>query len=395
MSNYINSVSFYFLLPIYTALILLLIFFNIPENYYYGLYFLFTTITLPVLATMFILPGLKIRMHEYYQRMDSNSSYRYILLVLCSIIVLFGPIDIHLNGFKLLNPASYAEFNGVGRYVRHITILCWIFIPVAFIFVRSPLIRFFLIMYALVFPILIIDRNRLFLSFYSLFFCLCLNYNLSDQVKGKGWKRILFYMIPLLCILSFAFIGHFRSGSAFTVSSSGTLLHYNAYPLTQSFAKLPSLVQQIVLYITTPIFNFLTVASQNFINPDFLLSQFSPFSRENFSTYPYAPILIQRFNVGTEFYPFLLYGGMSMIVMPYLFLLISFLMALLLFKKYPNIFSFLIFIKISYSALFMGFAPQFYILLNLMFIVLMFFLWFCVYLLRELRLYINAHDPVI
>ncbi|MGC1183510.1 hypothetical protein [Legionella sp.] len=381
MNFLFNSISFYFLMPIYIALLLLLAFFNIPDNYYFSFFFFFAMVTLPVILIKLITP-LNIRVHDYYQQIFSTP-YRFVVLLLCLIIAICGPIDIYVNGFKLLNPATYAEINGIGRYVRHITILCWIFIPVAFILLRSPFMKFFFITYAIIFPILIIDRNRFFTSCYSLFFCLTLVHQSSEIVKRKLVSKFSFCVIPIICVLSFAIIGHYRSGSSFIVPSSGTMLHYNTYPLTDLFTSLPSLMQQIILYITTPIFNFITVASQGFINQDFLLSQFSPFNRESFDVYPYAPILVPRFNVGTEFYPFLLYGGLFMVIWAFAFLLLSFILAFALFKKYPNIFTFLIFIKISYSVLFMGFAPQFYILLNLMFIVLMCFLWFCSHLLRR------------
>jgi hypothetical protein len=70
-----------------------------------------------------------------------------------------------------------------------------------------------------------------------------------------------------------------------------------------------------------------------------------------------------------------------MVACAYIGLLLSFIGSYCLLRKYPNVFTFLIFIKISYSALFMGFGPQFYLLFNVMFIVLMLLLWFLSYLL--------------
>ena len=85
--------------------------------------------------------------------------------------------------------------------------------------------------------------------------------------------------------------------------------------------------------------------------------------------------MVERFNVGTEFYPWLLYGGMSLAVCSLFFLVVSFFLVSKLFEKRSNIFTLLIFLKVSYTLLFMGFAPQFYILLNFVFIFLMFALW--------------------
>jgi hypothetical protein len=399
------------LLPVYTALALLLIFFNIPAEFHYDLFIFYAIITVPVLLVAQLMPW-KIHLEDYYQAISTHASYRFIILACCFVILLFGPADIYFNGFKLLDMANYTELPGIGRYVRHINLLCWIFIPVAFIFIRSRLVKFCFISYAILFPILIVDRNRLFLSCYSLFLCLLLgnvheitlttskNAQCSATTRAKLitiWASVvkvisctflactnsksrlkfLLWLIPIIGIFTFAILGHFRTNRYELIApTSGTELREGAYPLRDTFLSLPLLIQHVILYITTPIFNFVTVAYQDFVNQDFLLRQFSPFSRANFAPHPYAPILMRRFNVGTEFYPFLLYGGLSMVAGAFVLMLIAFLLALCLFKKYPNIFTFLIFIKISYNILFMGFAPQFYILFNLMFVVLMVFLWF-------------------
>lgn len=382
MSYFINSLFFYFLLPLYLGLALLLTFYHIPANFLNSLYLFILIVTIPVLFSWLFLP-IKIRMSDYYQTMALNYQYRFVVLSFSFFVMFFAPIDIYVNGFKLLNPASYAELNGIGRFVRHITLLCWTLIPISFIFLRSPLMKTLFISYALIFPILIIDRNRFFTSCYTLFFCLTLIDDLPKNCKKKFSSKFFFFVIvPLICVFIFSVIGHFRSGDAFIVPSSGTRLKEGALPLVNAFASLPSLLQQVILYITTPIFNFVTIASQDFINQDILLMQISPFSRESFDLYQHVPVFVSKFNVGTEFYPFLLYGGLFLVVWAFLVMFVSFLAVFYLFKKKPNIFTFLIFLKVSYSVFFMGFAPQFYILLNLMFVFLMLFLWFFAELLK-------------
>ena|GEM_PF-7095214 len=373
MKRCINSIFFYFLFPFYFALALLLFFFNVPEELYYDIFLLFVIITIPVFfSSLFFIRDMQL--NKYFLIVKNESMYSYLILPFCLLIVLSGLLDIYINGLKLLNPSTYAEFNGMGRYIRHVSLNCWVLIPVTFIFIKNPFYKFLFLSYGLLFPVLIIDRNRLFISCYSLFFCMVMNN--SYQTNSKIKKKFLVLLLPIFCFAIFSIVGKFRSGSAFHVATSGDYLVENAYPLSYLFYYMSDLIQQIVLYVTTPIFNFATVASWNYINPDFLLSQLAPFSRDNFDAYPYAPILIQRFNVGTEFYPFLLYGGLGMVTSAYIFLLASFVLVYNLFKKFPNIYTLLIFLKVSYSALFMGFAPQFYILLNLMFILSMLFLWF-------------------
>lgn len=375
MNYFLNSISFYFFFPVYLATALLFVFFNVPEDFYFPLFSLLAIITLPVLFSMLILP-LKMNLNACYQQIKSRQQYRHMILLFCVAVMLFAPVDIYVNGFKWLNPVSYSDLHGAGRYVRHITILCWLLVPVAFLFIDRTWIKLLFVFYAVIFPILIVDRNRFFISGYSLFLCLVFTYHSLQAGKFKTMCRALFYTLPLVAILIFSLIGKFRSGNAFMVDSSDIFLVEGYYPLSNAFLHLPYLLQQIVIYIATPLFNFATVVTEHFTNPDFLLSQFSPFSRENFEAYPYSPILVPKFNVGTEFYPFLLYGGLSLVAFASVFLVCSFIMAALLFKKYPNIFTFLIFIKISYSVLFMGFAPQFFIFFNLTFVLLMIFLWF-------------------
>jgi hypothetical protein len=382
-----NSLSFYFLFPAYLALVLLFTYFNVPKDYYSSLFIFYTLISLPVLFLTFFSP-LEMRLSVYYQAILAKRRYRFISLAVSLFILACSPLDIYVNGFKWLAPETYADIKGLGREVRHITIMCWILIPVAYMSLRSALWKFFFISYALLFPVLIIDRNRFFISCYALFLCAFLNSLYQVKQKKKSQRNsLLIYLIPVCCLLIFALLGHYRSGNAFIVPTSGEYLAFGSFPLKESFSHLSALTQQIILYITTPIFNLATIISLDFANQEFLLSQFSPFSRENFAAYPYAPILVPRFNVGTEFYPFLLYGGITWLGFAFIGLLISFIIAFYLLKKCPNIFTFLIFIRISYNALFMGFAPQFYILLNLMFIILMILLWFFAELIRVSTLY--------
>ena len=176
--------------------------------------------------------------------------------------------------------------------------------------------------------------------------------------------------------LTFAVVGAHRSGAAFHVDSSGDVMRYGYFPLKELFFSLPSLLQQIILYVTTPIINFATIYSDDFINQDFLASQLSPFSRDLFEKYPYAPVLVPRFNVGTEFFPFLMYGGIKYVYLALAFIYMSFLISVAYFRHCRSIFSYLIFFKISHTVLFMGFAPQFFILLNLGFIIFILMLSF-------------------
>jgi len=387
LKRMINSIFLYFLVPPYIGLILLFTFYYVPADFYASTVAYYSIITLPLLFIALFCP-LRMELPKYYAKINQKS-HKYIIFLLCLIIFLCSPLDIAINGFKLLHPETYAIYYGLGRYVRHITTLCWIFVPVAFIFAHKPWLKGLLCAYALIFPILIIDRNRLFLSGYSLFLCYALNYLITKEKKLSA--TFIFALIPILGFLIFCAIGFFRSSDILVIDSSNQELFPGTYPLKDYMFQMSSSLQQVILYLTSPILNFTSVATAHFLNPDFLISQFSPFNRETFDLQPYPPILVGRYNVGTEFYSFLLYGGLTFVTGAYLFLVFGFIASLYLLRNYPNIFTFLIFIKISYCALFMNFAPQYYILLNFIFFLLMLFLWFTAELLNSLQVSIQKN----
>ena len=370
----LNSIGFYFLFPMYFATACLFVFFNVPVSFYWGIFALLAIITIPTLIMNKIFP-LDLNLQNSYDVVQKKQKFRFIILLFSATVIFAGFLDIYINGLKLLNPSTYAKLNGNGRYVRHISMLCWILIPVAFIFLRTWKVRAFFVAYAFLFPILIIDRNRLFLSFYSFIVCFLLSFRSLESSKKKGIVVLSISCMMVFSLVLFAAIGKFRVGKPFAVRSSGTLLIKNQYPLTKAFTHLPASTSQAVMYITSPIFNFATIAAADFRNPQFLLNQLAPFSKEHSSFYPYAPVLISGFNIGTEFYPFLLYGGLSLVLCSFVLMLLTVVLFSFLFKKSPNIFTYIIFIKLSYGALFLGFGPQFFILYNLMVILLMLSLW--------------------
>lgn len=382
MKYLINSIPFYFLFPIYAAVFLLLLFYNIPRDlftgapntsFYLGLIKFLAIVTLPNL--LFLVKPYQMSLDQLFKALRQDPKHPLIIFGLTSLIIMLGPLDVYINGFKLLDPAHYTDLYGIGRYVRHITLLCWVLIPIAFVYIKKPLLKTALILYAILFPIMIIDRNRFLFSIYTLFFCMFLSYLTLENNKAKQKIKWAALVIFCLCLLVFAVIGKYRSGAHVLVPTSGTILFFEHYPLKGLFFYIPSIFQQIILYVTTPIFNFTTIVAEDFINTDFLESQFSPFHREAFPFYPEAPVLVKRYNVGTEFFPFLLWGKLPLVALAYAVFFSAFIGAYCLLKKYMNIFTFLIFLKFTYNALFMGFGPQFFIFYNLMFCALMLFLW--------------------
>ena len=377
MKALLDSPFTYFSVPFLVSSGCLWIFYHTPSEIAEGVIIL----TIPILflpALSRLLGYRRLGVISSTSKLSIRASDKLVIYFVSILIVALSPIDIMENGFKIANPSTYAEFTSAGRYVRHITSLCWILVPVAFFLVRNRLLRRALILYAVIFPILIVDRNRLLL----VFFVIAFSFIATTEQKNSS-RTILIGMFFTLAL--FAMIGIFRSGDSFLIESSGRRIVDNYLPLRDLFFSLPALLQQIILYITTPIFNFATVYSESFINQDFLLSQLSPFGRDQFDTYPYSPILVPRFNVGTEFFPLLTFDGIGLVYLSLIIMYLSFLCAAQFLIFSPNIFSLLIFLKVAHTVVFMGFAPQFFILLNFAFIVVILILYLLSSILNSIR----------
>ncbi|WP_447738152.1 O-antigen polymerase [Aeromonas veronii] len=383
-----NRYSLFVSVPLILQVIVLVSFFNIPATYYLGVIFL---------PTLMLLMGLLI--DGVFKRGVQNSylldriflnrekNNELIAVVFLTVVIFLVPLDIYFNGFKILNPSSYAELNGIGRYIRHFTNFSWIAIPIAYLFIRNRryiyqnVLYYFLIFFGVFVPVLFVDRNRLLLSFFCLVY-FYVYFKRSGLIKRKSNSKAKLFFVILLIVLLFGALGVYRSGESFVVLSSGERLIDGYFPLRDIFFRIPNILQQIILYISTPIFNFATVFEIGFINPDFLLSQLSPFSRGEYDAYPYSPILVPRYNVGTELYPFLLYGGVIYVVVAALLTSLLFLSTVKIHEKYNNIFTLLFFLKMAYTMIMIGFAPQIITFYNLFSIIVLVGLYIGGFLLK-------------
>lgn len=394
MNEIKSHLSFYIMAPAFIQMVFFYLCFNVTYDMF--LYSLFYGGSIFFLVLFFeLLFRKKLNYLRLYENVYNNIRPvdKLVLKTLGFLVILLFPLDVYFNGFKLLNPETYAEFYGVGRYIRHITSLCWMLVPIAYA-IRSEnawVARTFIFCSVLL-PIMMIDRNRLLMSFFCYFFILYTRFrSISVRNNPREFRKVKLGLYSLLIMLPIVFvvIGFYRSGASFSVESSGDSIVYGKFPLTGFFEIMPPAIKQILLYITTPILNFVHVASTGFLNDQFLLSQFSPFSRDAFPMYPYSPVLIVRYNVGTEFYPFLLFGGLPLVFIAMFFVVLTFGAVFYWFCKTQGIYAWLLFLKFAYLMLFLGFAPQFYILLNIMSSILILLLY-C--FSRFLKLSILGYD---
>ncbi|PDO90104.1 hypothetical protein [Kosakonia pseudosacchari] len=366
-----NHLSFYIMAPALIQLVIFYLCFNVTqEMFFYSLFYLGSLLFLVCFFCSLFRKTLDYS-HLYENVYHNIAPMDKLVLKALGFLILFVfPLDVYFNGFKLLNPATYAEFYGLGRFIRHVTSMCWMLVPVAYIIRReNPWIASFFILCSVLLPIMMIDRNRLMMSFFCYFVILYTRFcSTSVRKHPQEFRKVKLGLYSLLILLPtiFVIIGFYRSGSSFSIESSGERIVYGKFPLTDFFEMMPPSIKQILLYITTPILNFTHVASTGFLNDQFLLSQISPFSREAFPMYPYSPVLIVRYNVGTEFFPFLLYGGLPLVFIAMFFVVMVFSAVFYWFCKTQGVYAWLLFLKFAYLMLFLGFAPQFYILLNVM-----------------------------
>lgn len=372
MNAILSRSAFYFCVPLVVPALLLFFIFNVPENYYSGVIFL-PALSVIIFFPSFFLADRSFKHDIFYSINLLRQTPEYLNLfarLYAFFILFFCFIDLIVNGVKLLEPGGYADLSATGTHVRHISNMVWTLVPVAYFCVSKPWLRKVLIFCAVVFPILFVDRNRLIQTFYCLVF-------LSISMKqGKSFSssKLIF---SLVCVLAgFAFLGFIRSGEdAFVVSSSGYYLEENSYPLAGWFEILPVGLQQILLYIVSPLFNFATIFESEYRDSSLLVAQIFPFLL-NGSSEANIPVLVPRFNVGTEFFPFLLAGGAWLVVISVVLAAIILFLAKNLFQKNTNIFTLLIFLRVSYCSLMLGFAPQLFTYTNFVFVFLCLFIWY-------------------
>ncbi|MEZ8128751.1 hypothetical protein [Enterovibrio norvegicus] len=382
--NLLGRYTTVFFIPLFIQFLLLAWFYNIPTHWLESA--LFLPLMLFTIGFVFDSTFRRGFSHQNMVGLNPNCHNQNVKVVVFSfavLVVILMPMDIALNGLKILKPETYAQFHPIGRFVRHITNFCWVLIPFAFFYLRGKnLVVSILFILALTFPIIIVDRNRFLLSCFCLIYLYYFNWNTKSCSNPFKSANVMLFTFVSLILLVFSLVGVYRSGTAFIVETSGNVFIEGAFPLKDNFGQLPPSMQQVILYVTTPLLNFTTILVEYFKNTDFLLSQLAPFNREQFSAYPFSPILVQRFNVGTEFFPFLLYGGKSLVVLAGMLTSLYFVVSVKLHEKYCNIFTFLIYIKSLYSILLIGFAPQIIILYNLASIILILILWICSVLMK-------------
>lgn len=345
--------STYLALPLLLACGLTLLAYDLPDGYLEGMLVLALTAMGVVLADAVMGTRLP-RIAQFRARHYAGTRDAFVALIFAAAIVLFCLLDLTLFPVPLLdNPSSYATMENGREHIRHISDMCWTLPVIGLLCARERWLRNTLIVVGLVFPILVIDRNRIFASLFS--FALVIVFR-RDEKKPLPWKTI--GLLALVGGSVFSILGALRSGSLDTVT----------LPFSAMYRAAPQGVKWLLLYSSAGPYNFGAMVAKHYTNASFLINQVVPLSGSVATAGTDIPLDASNINVGTEFLPFLLAFGPFGAVMAILALYALLLWSVRRLRPAASLFPLLIFLRVSYVCVMSPFAPQAFIWTNVAFI---------------------------
>jgi hypothetical protein len=346
--------SAYLGLPILLACSLTLLTYDLPDGYLPGILLLMTTAAAILFVDAFSttrLPAMvSFRRHRYAGTRDA-----FVALAFAALVVLACLIDLTAFSIPLIdNPASYATMENGREHVRHISDMCWTLPPIGLLCVRRRWLRNALILVGLVFPILVIDRNRLFAGLIAMALVIVFR---RDESRPLPWKII--GLLALAGGVAFSVLGTLRSGS----------IEHVTLPFGSLYLAMPQAIKWLLLYTSAGPYNFGGILARHYVNTDFLVNQLVPFNGSVATAGTDIPLDASNINIGTEFFPFAMamgpLGAVAAMVGLYAMLRWS---AWLL--RRASLFPLLIFLRVAYVAVMSPFAPQAYTFTHVGFIAL-------------------------
>ncbi|MFZ0869358.1 MAG: hypothetical protein WAM90_01395 [Rhodanobacter sp.] len=351
--------STYLGLPILLACGLTLLTYDLSVDYLQGLLLLAVTASAIVLfdvcGSVRIPEPARFRARHYAGTRDS-----FVALAFAGLIVLFCLLDLTLFSIPLFDkPSSYASMEGGREHIRHISDICWVLPPIALLCVRSRWLRNTLIAIGFLFPILVIDRNRLFASVFSFALVIILR---RDETKPLPWKSVSFLALAGSSI--FSILGILRSGPLDAIT----------LPFSAMYQASPVGIKWLLLYGSAGPYNFSAMLAKHYSNANFLINQVVPLSGSVATAGTDIPLDAPTINVGTEFFPFLLTWG-PLGAVAAVFVLYGLLRwSVRRLRPTVPLFSLLIFLRVSYVCVMSPFAPQAFTWTNVGFVGLCLFM---------------------
>lgn len=363
--------STYLGLPILLACGLTLLTYDLSADYLKGLLLLAASAAITVwfdVSTRTRIPEpARFRARHYAGTRDA-----FVALVFAGMVAFFCLIDLTLFPIPLLDkPSSYALMEGGREHVRHISDMCWVLPPIGLLCARSKWLRNTLIVIGFLFPVLVIDRNRLFASVLSFALVVMLR---RDEAKPMPWKSVGFLALAGSSV--FSILGILRSGPLENIT----------LPFSAMYRALPLGFKWLLLYGSAGPYNFSAILAKHYSNASFLINQVVPMNGSVVTAGTDIPLDAPTINVGTEFFPFLMalgpVGAVAAIFVLYGLLRWS----VRRLRPTVPLFSLLIFLRVSYVCVMSPFAPQAFTWTNAGFIGLCLFMQVLVAWLPNRRL---------
>lgn len=363
--------STYLGLPILLACGLTLLTYDLSADYLKGLLLLAASAAIMVwfdVRTRTRIPEpARFRARHYAGTRDA-----FVALVFAGMVAFFCLIDLTLFPIPLLDkPSSYALMEGGREHVRHISDMCWVLPPIGLLCARSKWLRNTLIVIGFLFPVLVIDRNRLFASVFSFALVIMLR---RDEAKPMPWKSVGFLALAGSSV--FSILGILRSGPLENIT----------LPFSAMYRALPLGFKWLLLYGSAGPYNFGAILAKHYSNASFLINQVVPMNGSVVTAGTDIPLDAPTINVGTEFFPFLMalgpVGAVAAIFVLYGLLRWS----VRRLRPTVPLFSLLIFLRVSYVCVMSPFAPQAFTWTNAGFIGLCLFMQVLVAWLPNRRL---------
>jgi hypothetical protein len=355
MKQILRLPSFYLSVPLLLTCGLTLLTYDLPAGYTDGI------LLLAVTAIAIVLFDLRNRWRvpdaaEFRSYRYAGGREAFVALAFSAVIIVFCLLDVALFPIPLFsNPSSYATMEGGHEHIRHISNMCWILPPVGILCVRNKWLRTLVIAIGLIFPVIVIDRNRIFAALYS--FALVVVFR-RDAAKSLPWRTIC--ALAVMGATVFSVLGTLRSGSLDTV----------ALPFGRIYHAAPQGVKWLLLYMSAGPYNFGAMLAKHYGNASFLINQLVPLSGSVATAGTDIPLDASNINVGTEFLPFLLAAGPAGAGASVFLLYAMLLWSVRLLRRNVSLFYLLIFMRMSYVCVMSPFAPQAFTWTNFSFIAL-------------------------
>lgn len=355
MRTLLRYPSCYLAVPMLVSCLATFLTYAVPDAYRGGVYLLAgASVAIIVLDAVV---GIRLPPIRTFEAMDfCHTGEGVVALAFAAIVLAFCLVDVALFPIPLIvDPAAYDSLQAGRTFVRHISDMSWVLPPIALLCIRNRLLSSAVILAGFLFPVLVLDRNRLMAALFSLLMVLVLRRRFAAPFP---WMTVT--LVTLVVAVTFSTLGTLRSGS----------LDFLTLPFSGFFGHVPEAMKWLLLYATGGVYNFGAILAKGYRNADFLLNQIVPFRGSVATLDTGIPLDAPTINVGTEFLPFLMAFGRAGALGSVLALYAMLLWGVKTLRSRISPFTLLIFLRLAYVCVMSPFAPQAFTWTNFGFLAL-------------------------